>query len=249
MIYKNKRKKGITSMKMNLKNKITFNICVIVTLSLVVMCTSLYAMSASILSEDSNTFTEVQILRAQEKIELQVDKIRLETLALSREQRVRNFFKGELGTDELNRFLTDTMEAMNRESESYYYKDLFCLGMDGVIISSTMPNAMYVDLSRRKYVQDSFKKSTTETSDILIALTDQASIVNTTHPIFDENGEMLGCSALPSGRKNLWDLSRIMRLERADIFPLWIQTALFCPTGSRSRSGNRPSMCFLFSAI
>lgn len=67
MIYKNKRKKGITSMKMNLKNKITFNICVIVTLSLVVMCTSLYAMSASILSEDSNTFTEVQILRAQEK--------------------------------------------------------------------------------------------------------------------------------------------------------------------------------------
>ena len=40
MIYKNKRKKGITSMKMNLKNKITFNICVIVTLSLVVMCTS-----------------------------------------------------------------------------------------------------------------------------------------------------------------------------------------------------------------
>lgn len=112
MIYKNKRKKGITSMKMNLKNKITFNICVIVTLSLVVMCTSLYAMSASILSEDSNTFTEVQILRAQEKIELQVDKIRLETLALSREQRVRNFFKGELGTDELNRFLTDTMEAI-----------------------------------------------------------------------------------------------------------------------------------------
>ena len=192
MIYKNKRKKGITSMKMNLKNKITFNICVIVTLSLVVMCTSLYAMSASILSEDSNTFTEVQILRAQEKIELQVDKIRLETLALSREQRVRNFFKGELGTDELNRFLTDTMEAMNRESESYYYKDLFCLGMDGVIISSTMPNAMYVDLSSRKYVQDSFKKSTTETSDILIALTDQASIVNTTHPIFDENGQMLG---------------------------------------------------------
>lgn len=179
-------------MKMNLKNKITFNICVIVTLSLVVMCTSLYAMSASILSEDSNTFTEVQILRAQEKIELQVDKIRLETLALSREQRVRNFFKGELGTDELNRFLTDTMEAMNRESESYYYKDLFCLGMDGVIISSTMPNAMYVDLSSRKYVQDSFKKSTTETSDILIALTDQASIVNTTHPIFDENGQMLG---------------------------------------------------------
>ena len=54
-------------MKMNLKNKITFNICVIVTLSLVVMCTSLYAMSDSILSEDSNTFTEVQILRGAGK--------------------------------------------------------------------------------------------------------------------------------------------------------------------------------------
>lgn len=179
-------------MKMNLKNKITFNICIIVILSLVVMCTSLYAMSASILSEDSNTFTEVQILRAQEKIELQVDKIRLETLAMSKDQRVRDFFKGKLGTEELNRYLTEEMETMNREAESYYYKDLFCLDLDGVITSSTMPNAMYVDLSSRKYVQESFKRSTTATSDILIALTDQASIVNTTHPVFDENGEMLG---------------------------------------------------------
>ena len=179
-------------MKMNLKNKITFNICIIVTLSLVVMCISLYAMSATILSEDSNTFTEVQILRAQEKIELQVDKIRLETLALSKEQRVRDFYEGKLGTEELNRYLTEEMERMNRGAESYYYKDLFCLDMDGVITSSTMPNAMYVDLSSRKYVQESFKRSTTATSDILIALTDQASIVNTTHPVFDEDGRMLG---------------------------------------------------------
>ncbi len=179
-------------MKMNLKNKITLNICIIVILSLVVMCTSLYAMSASILSEDSNTFTEVQILRAQEKIELQVDKIRLETLALSKDQRVRDFFKGKLGTKGLNRYLTDEMEAMNQEAESYYYKDLFCVALDGVITSSTMPNAMYVDLSSRKYVQESLKRSTTATSDILIALTDQASIVNTTHPVFDEDGQMLG---------------------------------------------------------
>ena len=68
-------------------------------------------------------------------------------------------------------------------------------------------------------------------------------------PYLTRTARCWGCSALPSGRKNLWDLSRIMRLERADIFPLWIQTALFCPTGNRSRSGNRPSMCFLFSAI
>ena len=179
-------------MKMNLKNKITFNICIIVSLSLIVMCTSLYAMSASILSEDSNTFTEVQILRAQEKIELQVEKIRLETLSLSRDQQVRDFYKGKKSTDELNRYLTDTMENMNAKSESYCYKDLFCLDLDGVIISSTMPNAMYVDLSSRKYVQDSFQDHTTETSDILIALTDQASIVNTTHPVFDEDGQILG---------------------------------------------------------
>ena len=179
-------------MKMNLKNKITLNICIIVILSLVVMCTSLYAMSASILSEDSNTFTEVQILRAQEKIELQVDKIRLETLALSKDQRARDFFKGKLKTEEMNRYLTDEMEVMNQEAESYYYKDLFCVALDGVITSSTMPNAMYVDLSSRKYVQDSLKSSTTATSDILIALTDQASIVNTTHPVFDEDGRMLG---------------------------------------------------------
>ena len=89
-------------MKMNLKNKITFNICVIVTLSLVVMCTSLYAMSASILSEGFQYLYRGSDSEGAGEIELQVDKIRLETLALSREeQRVRNFFKGELGTDEL----------------------------------------------------------------------------------------------------------------------------------------------------
>lgn len=188
----NRNPKKMNPKRINLKKRITLNICIIVILSLVVMCSSIYAMSASILTEDSNTFSEVQILRAQEKIELQVDMIRLETLAFSREQKVRNFFKGTLDTEELNRYLTETMEEMNQESGSHYYKDLFCVDLNGIIISSTMPNAMYVDLSSRRYIQDSLKYYTTETSDILNALSDRTNIVNTTHPIFDEDGKLLG---------------------------------------------------------
>lgn len=177
---------------MNLKSKITLNICIIVLLSLIVMCSSIYAMSASILSAESNKFTEVQILRAQEKIDLLVEKTRLETLALSREQKIRDFFQGTLSTDTLNEYLTNTMSYMNQDSGSNYYKDLFCVDLDGIITASTMPNAMYVDLSSRKYIQDSLKKYTTETSNILNALTDRTNIVNTTHPVFDENGKLLG---------------------------------------------------------
>lgn len=190
---------------MNLKNKITLNICILVTLSLIIMCSSLYAMSASILSEESNNLTEVQILRAQEKIDLQVEKIRLEALAFSRDQMIRDFLEGKLETTDLNRSLTSIMAELNQASGSNYYKDLFCVDMDGIITTSTMPNAMYVDLSSRAYIQDSMRKHTTETSDILNALTDRANIVNTTHPVYTKDGRMLGLFGIAIKAENFVD--------------------------------------------
>lgn len=190
---------------MNLKNKITLNICILVTLSLIIMCSSIYAMSASILGEESNNLTEVQILRAQEKLDLLVEKTSLEAVAFSRDPKVADFFDGSESVELLNHHLTETMTELNMRSDSQYYKDLFCVDLDGIIIASTMPKAMYVDLSSRAYVQDSLKKLTTETSDILHALSDSTNIVNTTHPIFDKDGQLLGLFGIAIKAENFVD--------------------------------------------
>ncbi len=175
---------------MKLKNKITLSICIIVIISLVIMCVSIYSKSASILNDESTKFTEVQILRAQEKIDLMVKKVQVETLAFSRDEHVHKFFNKTESTDETNKYLIETMEKMNLDND--YYKDLFIVDRDGIIIASTMPNAMYVDLSSRKYIQDGFNYNKTATSDILLALSDGTNIVNTVHSIYSEDGRVLG---------------------------------------------------------
>lgn len=175
---------------MKLKNKITLSICIIVIISLIIMCASIYSKSASILNNESTKFTEVQILRAQEKIDLMVKKVQVETLAFSRDEHVHKFFNKTEDTDETNKYLVETMEKMNLDNN--YYKDLFIVDRDGIIIASTMPNAMYVDLSSRKYIQDGFNYKKTATSDILLALSDRTNIVNTVHPIYGKDGRILG---------------------------------------------------------
>lgn len=205
---------------MNLKRKITLNICLIVLFSLAIMCISIYSKSASILSEESNNFTKVQILRAQEKIDLLVQKIQLETLAFSKDQVVSDFWNEKISLDEMNAYLTNTMKDMNRDSGSNYYKDLFCVDLNGIIIASTMPNAMYVDLSSRTYIQDSLKKLTTETSDILYALTDQANIVNTTHPIYDSEGRLLGLFGIAIKAENFVDFIKDYNIGKNGYFSI-----------------------------
>lgn len=175
---------------MKLKNKITMSICIIVILSLVIMCVSIYTKSASILNEESSKFTEIQILRAQENIDLMVKKVQVEALAYSRDEHIYNFLNGEETVEEINKYLIQTMRVMNFNYD--YYKDLFIVDLDSTIVASTMPNAMYVDLSARKYVQDSFNFERTATSDILLALSDSTNIVNTVHPIFNKEGKVLG---------------------------------------------------------
>lgn len=175
---------------MKLKNKIAMSICIIVSLSLVIMCVSIYTRSASILNEDSSKFTEIQILRAQENIDLMVKKVQVEALAYSRDEHVYNFLDGSEPVEETNKYLIQTMKVMNFNYN--YYKDLFIVNLDGIIVASTMPNAMNVDLSSRKYIQDSFNFERTATSDILLALSDGTNIVNTVHPIFNREGKVLG---------------------------------------------------------
>jgi len=175
---------------MQLKGKITLSICIVVILSLVIMCASIYTKSASILNDESTKFTEVQILRAQEKIDLMVKKVQVETLAFSRDEHVYNFFNGKEKVGKTNKYLSDTMGEMNSDND--YYKDLFIVDLNGVIVASTMPNAMNVDLSTRKYIQDCFAYEKIETSDILLALSDRANIVNTVYPIYDSKGKVLG---------------------------------------------------------
>lgn len=175
---------------MQLRSKITMSICIIVILSLVIMCASIYTKSASILNDESTKLTEVQILRAQEKIDLMVKKIQVETLAFSRDEHVYNFFEGKEDVVKTNKYLVEIMEQMNTDNN--YYKDLFIVDLDGIIVASTMPNAMFVDLSSRKYIQDGYNFKNTATSDILLALSDKTNIVNTVHPIYNNDGKILG---------------------------------------------------------
>lgn len=201
---------------MQLKRKITMSICIIVILSLVIMCASIYTKSASILNDESTKLTEVQILRAQEKIDLMVKKVQVETLAFSRDEHVYNFFSGKEDGVETNNYLIRTMEKMNYDSN--YYKDLFIVDLKGRIVASTMPNAMYVDLSSRKYIQDGFAYETTATSDILLALSDRTNLVNTVHPIYNEDGKVLGLFGIAIRAENFVDFVKDYKIGDSGYF-------------------------------
>lgn len=185
---------------MELRKKITASICIIVLMSLITLCMSIYVKSAEILNEEANNFTEIQILRAQEKIDLLVDRIKMESKLLARDKYVMDFLDNKISTADLNLILTN--EMINKNQRDNYYKDLFIVDLEGVIIASTMGDAMYVDLSEREYIQKSFLTHETQTSDILIALTDGKNIVNTVTPIYNENNEMIGLAGIAIRAEN-----------------------------------------------
>lgn len=201
---------------MKLKNKITMNICIIVFISLAIMCTSIYTKSASILNAESTKLTEIQILRAQEKIDLMVKKIQVETMALSRDEHVYKFFNGTESINETNKYLTQTMKNMDLNDK--YYKDLFIVDLDGIIVASTMPNAINVDLSSRDYIQDGFNFERTATSDILLALSDRTNIVNTVYPIFNPDGKVLGLFGIAIRAENFVDFVNDFEIGESGYF-------------------------------
>lgn len=175
---------------MKLRDKIAASICLIVVLSLVFMCISIYSRSAATLNANVNDMATTQIHRAQENIDLMVKKIKLETISYSRSDLVRKFIEKTISISEINNFLVSEMNKLN--TENGYYKDLFIVDKSGTIVASTMPNAMYVDLSSREYIKNGLNGSNVQMSDILLALTDQANIVNTSYPIYDYSGKVCG---------------------------------------------------------
>jgi signal transduction histidine kinase len=180
------------------------------------MCVSIYNKSANILNNESSVLTEVQILRAQEKIDLMVKKVQVETLALSRDEHVHNFFEDTEDVYDVNKYLTRTLEIMNMNND--YYKDLFIVDLRGLIVASTMPNAMYVDLSSRNYIQESFNFERTATSDILASLADGANIVNIVHPIFNENGKVLGLFGIAIKAENFVNFVKDYKIGESGYF-------------------------------
>jgi signal transduction histidine kinase len=89
----------------------------------------------------------------------------------------------------LNNHLITMMQQKNNSSN--YYMDLFILNKAGHVVSTTMPSAMNLDLSIRKYFQEAKKSKKTVTSDILTAKSDGSLIIITVSPILDASNEVI----------------------------------------------------------
>ena len=179
---------------MSLKKKITLMIGVIIIIFLVIISVFIYSISARVLNDEAEKYMEVQLLRAQEKIDLLVESIQQETELLARDMEVEKFLKGEIEMEELNDYLSKKMDGLN--SERNYYMDLFIIDTRGFIMSTTMNEAINLDLSGRNYVNKSLNTKKLVTSDILHAKSDGSMIVNTVYPILNESGEIIALSGI-----------------------------------------------------
>ncbi|SHI48428.1 His Kinase A (phospho-acceptor) domain-containing protein [Dethiosulfatibacter aminovorans DSM 17477] len=179
---------------MSLKKKITLMISIIIIIFLIIISLFIYSISAKVLNDEAEKYMEVQLLRAQEKIDLLVESIQQETQLLARDVQVEKFLKGEMEMYDLNSYLSARMDELN--SERNYHMDLFIIDTSGVIISTTMTEAIYLDLSEREYVQKSLETKMLVTSDILHAKSDGSMIVNTVYPITDNQGELIALAGI-----------------------------------------------------
>lgn len=201
---------------MSLKKKITLTICIIVTILLVLLSLSIYMKSAFILNENAEEYMEAQILRAQEKIDLLVETIQLESIILARDNKVEQFLQNKISMDELNTYLTDKMARMNKDRN--YYKDLFILNLDGYIKATTMPEAIELDLTNRKYILKCKETNETVTSDILHARSDSTMIVNTVSPIYDINGNVIALSGIAIKAEQFVNFIKDYKLGKSGYF-------------------------------
>ena len=174
---------------MSLKRRITLTICSIIIFLLILISFIIYNKSASIINQDAETFMESQLDRAQENIDLLVKITQLETEKLTLDLKVKSFLEHKISTQTLNKYLTAMMKEKNNSST--LYMDLFILNEEGRIVSSTMPEAMNLDLSVREYFQEAKASKKTVTSDILIAKSDASLIIITVSPIMDSNNRVL----------------------------------------------------------
>ena len=174
---------------MSLKKRITLTICSIIIFLILLISYTIYNKSASIINEDAKTLMESQLDRAQENIDLLIKITQLETEKLALNLKVKSFLEGKIRAETLDKFLTTLMAEKNNDDK--LYMDLFILNKDGKIVSTTMTEAMNLDLSVREYFQESKVTSKTVTSDILIAKSDGSLIIITVSPIYDSYDQVL----------------------------------------------------------
>ncbi|MFT9493974.1 ATP-binding protein [Anaerosolibacter sp.] len=174
---------------MSLKRRITLTICSIIILLLALISYIIYTKSASIINKDAEAYMESQLDRAQENIDLLIQIHQLETEKLALDLSVRRFLDHQIDARALNDYLTTTMQEKNKFNN--YYMDLFIINKAGHIVSTTMPSAMNLDLSTRKYFREAKKFNKTVTSDILTARSDGSLIVIIVSPIIDNTNRVI----------------------------------------------------------
>ncbi|WP_068557458.1 sensor histidine kinase [Thermotalea metallivorans] len=179
---------------MSLKKRITLAICAIIIIFLILLSCIIYTKSASILNQNAEMYMRSQLDRAQENIDLLIHINRLETEKLALDPKVKQFLNGEIRVDEINRYLTASMNEKNTNGN--HYKDLFLLNPEGKIIATCMPKAMGLDLSSREYFQKSKQLKKTITSDILVAKSDGALIVITVTPIYNTKDQVMAYAGI-----------------------------------------------------
>ncbi|MBG0764946.1 MAG: hypothetical protein H0S78_08680, partial [Tissierellales bacterium] len=135
---------------MSLKKKITFTISGIIIIFLIIISTTIYSQSASILNDDAEFYMKEQILRGQEKIDLLVEIIQQDSKVLARDAVVREYLEEKITMEELNNYLIEEMGKLNAKRD--FYKDLFIINLEGYITATTMEEAILIDLRNRNYI-------------------------------------------------------------------------------------------------
>ncbi|MBB6217293.1 signal transduction histidine kinase [Anaerosolibacter carboniphilus] len=174
---------------MSLKRRITLTICSMIILLLTLISYIIYNKSASIINKDAEAYMESQLDRAQENIDLLIKINQLETEKLSLDLNVKSFLDHKMSVRALNNHLTAMMQEKNNSSN--YYMDLFIINKEGHIVATTMPSAMDLDLSTRKYFQEAKDFKKTVTSDILTAKSDGSLIIITVSPIINDAKQVI----------------------------------------------------------
>ncbi|MBS3994478.1 MAG: hypothetical protein KGZ33_01685 [Alkaliphilus sp.] len=162
---------------MSLKKRITLTICSIIIFLIILTSYTIYNRSASIINQDAEILMESQLDRAQENIDLLIKITQLETEKLALDLKVRSFLEKRISARTLDHHLTEAMKSKNKTEN--HYMDLFILNKNGLVVSTTMNEAMNLDLSVRDYFKESNASKKTVTSDILIAKSDGSLIIIT----------------------------------------------------------------------
>lgn len=203
---------------MSLRRRITLTICSIIILLMVLLSGIIYTRSANILNKEAERYMLSQLDRASENIDLLIEINRLETEALSLNEKVMAFLHNRMNTNEMNSFLVNEMGERNLKGN--YYKDLFILNKEGRIIATCMPEAVDLDLSTREYFIESRESKSTIVSDILVARSDGSLIVITVSPIISISEKVLGYAGIAMKAEYFSDIVKNLELGKKGFYSI-----------------------------